>query len=299
MNTTDNIGVNREFKDRLFRLLYCDKENALELYNGLNHSHYTNADELEIVTLEDAIWMKMKNDVAYLIRDVLALFEHQSTINSNLPLRGFLYFADMFRGIVKDKNIYGTKLIQLPTPVYVVFYNGDKDIGEKTSLKLSDAFVHGNKQSKMELQVQVLNINYGHNKRLMDDCPTLRHYAILVDKIKTYRKNMELSAAVSKAIDECIEEGVLQDFLKRRRAEVMNSILTEYDEKRVLEDIGQEKYEEGMEIGWTFGMEATILVLNNVEEGKSEEQILEELAERFSLKYEDAKRYYDMCLKLR
>lgn len=243
MNTTDNIGVNREFKDRLFRLLYCDKENALELYNGLNHSNYTNADELEIVTLEDVIWMKMK----------------------------------------------------FPTPVYVVFYNGDKDIGEKTSLKLSDAFIHGNKQSKMELQVQVLNINYGHNKQLMKACPTLQQYAILVNKIKTYQKDMELRLAVSRAIDECIEEEVLREFLMLRRAEVMNSILTEYDEKRVLEDIGQEKYEEG----WASGIEATILVLNNVEDGKSEEQILDELANQFSLDYEDAKRYYDMCLKLR
>lgn len=231
------------------------------------------------------------------------MFEHQSTINSNLPLRGLLYFADMFRGIVKDKNIYGTKLIQLPTPVYVVLYNGDKDIGEKTSLKLSDAFVYGNKQSKMELQVQVLNINYGHNKQLMNACPTLQQYAILINKIKTYQKEMELRLAVSRAIDECIEEEVLREFLMLRRAEVMNSILTEYDEKRVLEDIGQEKYEEGwasgMEAGWTSGVEATILVLNNVEDGKSEEQILDELAKQFSLDYEDAKRYYDMCLKLR
>lgn len=75
--------------------------------------------------------MKMKNDVAYLVRDMLALYEHQSTFNPNLPVRGLLYFADMFRGILKGKHIYGTKLVRLPTPVYIVFYNGKSEIGER------------------------------------------------------------------------------------------------------------------------------------------------------------------------
>lgn len=299
MNTTDGISINRNFKDRLFRLLYCDKKRALELYNGLNHSDYTNEDELEIRTLEDAIWMKMKNDVAYLIRDVLALYEHQSTLNSNLPVRGLLYFADLFRGILKGKNIYGTKLIKLPTPVYIVFYNGDRDIGEEMYLKLSDAFTHGNEQSKMELQVQILNVNDGHNKQLMEACPTLHQYAILVSRIKAYSKKMDFEDAVNRAINECIEEDVLREFLLRRRAEVMNSILTEYDEEQVLAEVGQEKYEEGRSDGRAEGINTGInaLILDNIEDGKSEEAILGKLIKRFSLEYEDAKKYYDVCVK--
>ena len=138
MNTTDYIGTNKGYKDRLFRLLFTEKNYGLDLYNALNHTAYRNTEDLEIKTLEDAIWMKMKNDVAYLIRDILSLYEHQSTMNPNLPVRGLLYFADMFRGLLHGKHIYGTKLVSLPTPVYIVFYNGDQEIGEEKWLKLSD-----------------------------------------------------------------------------------------------------------------------------------------------------------------
>lgn len=273
MNTTDNIGTNRNYKDRLFRLLFADKKNGLELYNALNHTAYDNMEDLEIHTLEDVIWMKMKNDVAYLVRDILTLYEHQSTVNPNLPVRGLLYFSDMFRGILQGKHLYGTKLIMLPTPVYIVFYNGDREIGEVQWLKLSDAFIHGNEQSKMELQVQVLNINYGHNKQLMERCPTLKEYAILVGAIKTYCREMSFEESVKRAIDECIANGVLRDFLMIRRAEVMNSLLTEYDEERVLADIGQERYEdgksdgiaEGIAIGKTEGIAEGILELLNIQ----------------------------------
>lgn len=253
-NTSDYIGVNLKFRDRLFRILFADKKYALELYNALNHSDYTNEEELEIRTLEDVVWMKMKNDVAYLVRDVLALYEHQSTLNPNMPVRGLLYFADLFRGILKGKHPYGKKLVMLPTPVYIVFYNGDEEMGEEKWLKLSDAFIHGNEQSKMELQVQVLNINYGHNQQLMNRCPALRQYAILISKVKTYRKEMDFEDAVNRAVDECIEEGVLTEFLSLRRAEVMNAFLTEYDEEKVLADIGQERYEDGKADGKAEGI---------------------------------------------
>ena len=245
MNTTDYIGTNKGYKDRLFRLLFTEKNYGLDLYNALNHTAYMNTEDLEIKTLEDAIWMKMKNDVAYLIRDILSLYEHQSTMNPNLPVRGLLYFADMFRGLLHGKHIYGTKLVSLPTPVYIVFYNGDQEIGEEKWLKLSDTFIHGNEQSKMELQVQILNINNGHNSRLMERCPVLKEYAVLVGKVKSYRGEMNFEEAVKRAVDECIEEGILREFLMTRRAEVMNSILTEYNEEQVLADIGQERYEEG------------------------------------------------------
>ena len=245
MNTTDYIGTNKGYKDRLFRLLFTEKNYGLELYNALNHTAYRNTEDLEIKTLEDAIWMKMKNDVAYLIRDILSLYEHQSTMNPNLPVRGLLYFADMFRGLLHGKHIYGTKLVSLPTPVYIVFYNGDQEIGEEKWLKLSDAFIHGNEQSKMELQVQILNINNGHNSQLMERCPVLKEYAVPVGKVKSYRGQMNFEEAVKQAVDECIEEGILREFLMTRRAEVMNSILTEYNEEQVLADIGQERYEEG------------------------------------------------------
>ena len=259
--TTNHIGVNREHKDRLFCFLFADRKNALQLYNALNGSHYTDENDLEVKTLQDAIWMKMKNDVAFLIDGVLALYEHQSTVNPNLPIRGLLYFADMYRGILRDRHIYSSTLIKLPTPSYVVFYNGDKNVGEETWLKLSDAFIHGNEESKMELRARMININHGHNKGLMAGCPVLDQYAILIGKIKTYLQTMEIEDAVNQAVDECIAEGVLKEFLIARRAEVMNSILTEYNEEQVLADLGEEAKAEGIVIGKAEGKAEDILEL--------------------------------------
>lgn len=116
------------------------------------------------------------------------------------------------------------------------------------------AFLHGNEQSKMELEVTILNVNYGHNKELMEQCRTLKEYAIFVAKIKKYKKEMELTDAITKAIDECVEEDVLREFLLRRKKEVMNSILTQYDEEKVMQMISEESYEDGLRDGEERGM---------------------------------------------
>ena len=135
---------NRKYKDRLFRMLFSDKEKLLELYNALNKSNYTDPDELGITTLDDMLYMNMKNDVSILLDDYLSLYEHQSTLSENLPLRGFLYFSELFRPLIDDKKIYSRRMIELPTPIYIVFYNGDKTMGEREVKRLSAAFKHGN-----------------------------------------------------------------------------------------------------------------------------------------------------------
>ena len=162
MQTQNMFKGNRKYKDRLFRLLFSNKQYLLQLYNALTHSNYENPDDLQITTLDDVLYMK--NDVSVLLDDYLNLYEHQSTINPNLPLRGLFYFAELYRQVISNCNIYSTRLIPLPTPLYFVFYNGNTDIGESMTLKLSDAFIHGNEQSGMELNVTVLNINYGKTK---------------------------------------------------------------------------------------------------------------------------------------
>lgn len=299
MQVTNNYKGNRKYKDRLFRLLFSEKEHLLELYNALNGSHYENADDLEITTLEDVLYMKMKNDVSILLEDYLNLYEHQSTFSRNLPLRGLLYFSELYRQFTRGKNIYRTKLIKLPTPIYVVFYNGNTEIGEERTLRLSDAFQHGNEQSKMELEAKVLNINYGHNQELMEQCRMLHDYAVLIDKVKTYSKEMELGAAIDRAIDECIEEDVLRDFLMRRRSEVKNSILTEYDEEWVLADLSKEAYEDGEEAGMQKGLQQGLqqgvqaLVETLRELGQSKEEISKKIVEKFSVTPEDAERYVE------
>lgn len=289
MYTNIQPSGNRTYKDRLFRLLFSDKQTLLELYNALNQTHYTDPEDLELTTLDDVLYMKMKNDVSMLISSHLCLYEHQSTFNPNMPLRGLLYFAELYRQIAGSKHLYSTRLIPLPTPVYFVFYNGNQDIGEEKVLRLSDAFQHGNEQSKMELEAHMININYGHNKELMEQCRTLRDYSILVSKIKSYDQTMDLAGAIGQAIEECIAEGVLLDFLMKRRSEVVNSLLTEYDEERVLADLSREFYEDGESAGIQKGLlkgipqgenkKLTEQIQKKLQKNKTAEQIADELEE--------------------
>ena len=293
MYTNMQLSGNRTYKDRLFRLLFSDKQTLLELYNALNQTHYTDPEDLELTTLDDVLYMKMKNDVSMLISSHLCLYEHQSTLNPNMPLLGLLYFAELYRQIAGSKHLYSTRLISLPTPVYFVFYNGNQEIGEEKVLRLSDAFQHGNEHSKMELEAHMININYGHNKELMEQCRTLRDYSILVSKIKFYGQTMDLTGAIRQAIEECIAEGVLRDFLMKRRSEVVNSLLTEYDEERVLADLSREFYEDGESAGIQKGIQKGLQegipqgenkklieqIKKKLQKSKTAEQIADELEE--------------------
>ena len=242
----DNIKINREHKDRLFRLLFGDeknKENLLSLYNAINNTHYTNADDLEIMTMQDCIYMKMKNDVSVLLYQVLALYEQQSSWNPNMPVRGFLYFAHLYEKYIEmhKLNIYGSKLLKLPTPQYIVFYNGSGMKNDEVKLHLSDSFENKSVAEEFEWTATVKNINYGHNKELMENCHILKEYAQFVDKVRRYNKELnDIRAAIDKTIQECIDEGILKDFLSAHRAEVFNVCLTEYDEEIVKRDLREE-----------------------------------------------------------
>ena len=140
-------NLNRKYKDTLFCKIFGRekyKRYALDLYNAVNNSSYTDLSELEIVTLDNAVYIKIKNDVAYLISGNISLYEHQSTINLNMPLRGFMYFGELYNKILKKdgKKLYNRKLIKIPTPQYIVFYNGEDDYPEESKLRLSDAFIN-------------------------------------------------------------------------------------------------------------------------------------------------------------
>lgn len=216
-----------------------------------------------------------------MIDGYLNLYEHQSTWNTNMPLRGFFYFANLYKHLTKDKNLYSTRRISLPTPVYIVFYNGIRKMDEREEMRLSDAFLHGNKQSGMELKVQVININYGHNQELMEKCRTLAEYSYFVGKVREYQQELELKDAVVRAIDVCIDAGVLAEFLRTRRDEIVNALLTEYDEERVLEDLREESFEDGREEGREEGemLKVIELVIRKVRKGMPPEEIADILEE--------------------
>ena len=168
--TQNEIHVARNHKDRLFRMIFREKKELLSLYNAVNGTSYTNAEELEIVTLENAIYMNMKNDLAFIMDSYLNLYEHQSTKNPNMPLRDMFYISLEYQAYVNNKSLYSSTLQKLPTPKFVIFYNGTEDLEECTELRLSDAYENLEGEPNLELRVIVLNVNEGCNRKLMEHC---------------------------------------------------------------------------------------------------------------------------------
>lgn len=303
-NWWKRLWFNRKYKDVLFRRLFREKKDLLDLYNALNGSTYQNADDLEVVTMEDVIFMKMKNDLSFIIGSHLNLYEHQSTWNPNMPLRGLLYFAQQFEGLItaRGDDIYGRRLIELPTPVYIVFYNGIGMHTDNLMLYLSDSFSAGHGKGCLECTCEVININRGYNQALMDQCHRLWEYSELSAEVEeNIKKGMCREEAVYTAIDTCIERGILKDILLGERGMVLHMLLTEYDEKKHLKNTFREGREEGRKEGLAEGIEKGIekglregleqgreqklreQVQIKVSKGKSIPQIAEELEEEISV----------------
>lgn len=244
--------INRKYKDRLFCSIFKEKKELLSLYNAINGTNYDDEDALTVNTLDNAIYMTMKNDVSFLIYGILNLYEHQSTWNPNMPLRDFLYIAKQIKKIIEERkaDLYGSKLVTIPTPQAVVFYNGLDEHPEKKIFKLSDSFENKEKKGCMEFECLVLNVNYGKNRAIMEKCKSLMDYAILLDKIRTYEKQTpSMEEAVERAIKECIDENVLAEYLRMNQSEVTDLILSEYDEQQHIENEKRWSWEEGLEEG--------------------------------------------------
>ena len=250
--------VNREHKDRLFKLVFQKKEDLLDLYNAVNGTDYDNPDDVEVNTIEDAVYLGMKNDVSFLVKDVLNLYEHQSTVSPNLPLRGLFYLSGLYRKVVSGKDIYSSKLIPLPLPQFVVFYNGMAKSPERQVLELSDAFPGHMDKGKAALQCRavVLNINAGHNKELMARCRQLREYSQFVGKIREFlaKEGVTLEEAVDAAVEYCIANGILEKLLREHRAEVYEMVLFEYDEEAHIASEKEISREEGLQEGLSLGL---------------------------------------------
>ena len=276
-NTSNALTVNRTFKSTLFIMLFEDKKNLLELYNAITGKHYADPELLEINTLENAIYMSMKNDVSFLIDGRLSLYEHQSTKNPNLPLRFLLYISHLYSRLTVKENLYGETIVQIPAPEFLIFYNGKDKMPERQILKLSDMYSVQEGQPKLELEATLLNISGSNNQKLKEACRTLGEYAIYTDKIRAYTEEMELSEAVDRAMDECIREDVLREFLMKHRAEARAMSIFEYDQERHM----QQEREAGIEKGRRQGEEQLLrrLVQKNLSRGMSISEIAEVLDE--------------------
>ena len=247
--------VNRNYKDTVFRMLFSDRKNLLSLYNAVNQKHYTDPEDLEIVTLENAIYMGMKNDLAFIIDTNLYLYEHQSTYNPNMPLRDLFYISNEYQKLLDKKSLYSSSLQKIPAPNFIELYNGTDTLSDFSEHRLSSAFENLSGEPKLELIVTVLNINEGHNALLMEHCQTLKEYSQYVAKVRKYAAGMPLDQAVKYAVDECIKENILADFLRKNRAEVISMSIFEYDKEEEEKKLRKAEYEAGVEAGVSLGVE--------------------------------------------
>ena len=293
--------VQRNYKDTLFRMVFSDKEALLSLYNAISEKDYKDPDELEIVTLENAIYMNKKNDLAFLIDSSLHLYEHQSTDSPNMPLRNLFYISRELEKLTSGQTLYGPKQVMVPTPRFIVFYNGSDTSWERKVSKLSDAFEQKTDHPELELLVTMLNINLGKNSEIMNKCQTLLEYMQYVEKVRNYTSIMNINMAVEKAVNESIKEGILADFLLKNKAEAVQMSIFEYDEEREMKLIRQDIWEigrkegreEGREEGFKESMKCYILV--NLEEQMPEESIVANLQKYFGVLPEEGRRLISLC----
>ena len=283
--------VIRNYRDTLFRMLYRNKVRLLSLFNAVNGTHYDNPDDLTITTLEGVLYLGMKNDVSCIIDMMMQLYEDQSTVNPNMPLRNLFYVSDLLQKYIYEEglDIYSRKQIKIPTPKFVVFYNGDEEQPERKEIRLSKAFSANTGETNMELVVLQININKGQNEELKAACKTLQEYAEFTERAREHRKEMELEDAIRTTIDECIRDGILKDFLLKNKAEVYHMCLYEFDvelHERVLREEEREEgrlegiregrlagQQEGMQNGKKFAKQ----VFKAFMSGKTPETIAEEL----------------------
>ena len=224
---------NRKYKDSVFVDLFSEdekaKENFLSLYNALHGTNLKDTEQLKTVRLDQVLYMTFYNDVSYLVDNkIIVLAEHQSTINPNMPLRCLEYVSRLYETLFESKEKYSRKLLKIPVPEFYVFYNGEEPYPSDKTLKLSDAFIEKTTETSLDLIVKVININRQNRHPVLEKCKTMQEYSIFVETVRKW-KEIDPQNGFEKAVEECISNDILREYLKRKTKEVLNMLLAEYD----------------------------------------------------------------------
>ena len=283
--STKQIHYNRTYKDVLFDMIFSDKKAILELYNAIAQTDYKDESAVSVNTIKRAVFLGIENDKSFIIDDILNIYEHQSTVNPNMPVRGLMYLSELYRQYIYENqlDIYGSKQVSLPQPVYIVFYNGEKKQPERQIISLRSAFNESlsTLNDFLDFKAVMLNINYGYNQKLMEHCKPLKEYAIFVDTIRKYLKTEnEPSVAAKKAVEECIKHGILKDILLKEKGVIEDMITVCYDEEihkmreaEYNQELGEARGKEiGKEIGKQLGKQQIVKKMYSA--GMSIEQII-------------------------
>lgn len=258
---SDEAKTNHQKFDHVFRILFNDKVKLLSLYNAISGKDYDNPDDLLINTLEDAVFIGMKNDISFILASYINLFEHQSTINKNIPLRGFYYFADLYKTMYYGEMLHKSMRIEIETPQFIVFYSGDEDVPDRREMRLSESFKVKAEEPDVEVVAHIININKGHNVELASKCKPLEEYSEFVRRMRKATRGVakeELAVTSYKVITECIEDEILAEILKKERARVMSSVLGEFNFQKYVAIERSDSFDAGKEVGIEEGIEQGI-----------------------------------------
>lgn len=248
MDFGEDVVVARDHKDKLFRFYFMDKKRLLSLYNALNGTSYTDPEALEVNTLNNASFISMKNDISSIIDSEMCLYEHQSTLCPNMPLRGLFYFAKLYQKLVSEKELSSPKRVIVSTPKYVVFYNGKEKNDKEFVQYLSDSF-EKKEDACMEVEVRHINVNYDTHHELLERCKEIEDYAYFIHEIRQNAERFPIEEAVNRAIEHCIERGVMKEFLIEHRAEVASMSIEHFNMEVFVKDSREVGYEEGIKQG--------------------------------------------------
>ena len=253
--------ANREYKSDVFSMLLEDRARALDVYNAMAGTAYTDPEIIEIHTLESGVSLTVHNDASFVVSmdSVLNIYEHQSTYNPNMPLRELIYFVTIIKKLVENRYLLSHKLVKIPTPKFAVFYNGDKNRPEREVLKLSDAYENQSDEPQLELMCTVYNINPGNNEDLKKRSQTLREYMIFVGYVnenlaKAEKGGKDYETAIRDAVNRCIAEDVLKDFLLERGEDVQKIMMFDLTYEKQMENAKREWFNDGVEEGRASGI---------------------------------------------
>jgi predicted transposase YdaD len=256
------MGLNKQYKDSVFTLLFGEPDILRELYGAICGVPLDPSIPVTINTLEGALFMERINDISFEIADKLViLLEHQSTINPNMALRLLMYIARVYEKIIDNRKIYSVRKITVPRPEFIVLYNGAAPYPDESTLRLSESFETSglpvlSATPELELVVKVYNINEGHNEGIIRRCERLRGYSAFIGKVRELEgRGGEKKEAMKEAVEYCIGHGILAEFLKANSSEVINMLLTEWNWEDALEVRWEEGWEEGREQGREQGLE--------------------------------------------
>jgi len=250
-----SLDLRRDFKAGFFASLFNHRERGLELVNAFTGKNYPPDTDVKIETLHDVFFMGIQNDLALLVGNtVLFLGEHQSSINKSITVRFVSYYGRILEGMVARRQTYKQGTLKLARPVFVVLYNGTDAYPARSYLNLSKSFDKAETQLEentfIELQVLVVNIHAAENAEFIQKSQYLYGYVEVVRRGREYQvKGKTFEEAVRQAIEDCVNAGIIAEYLRQHASEVIGMLTGQFIFEEALEEIGNEKLDEGIEIG--------------------------------------------------